>query len=263
MLNVAKPDRITVDEAEVAAWNALAATWWNPNSETRWIHRYNPLRVGYIRDAACRSLGRDPAQPKSLAGLRVADIGCGGGILCEALAQLGATVVGVDPAQIAVDAAKLHAKQNGIQVDYRCTTADTLGNAGETFDVVCTMEVVEHVADAETFLGQCAALVKPGGLLVLSTINRTAKSMAFAIVLGEYVLRLLAVGTHQWSRFVTPAEVGAAMERSGMSISHISGVTMNIFARRMEFTRGTGVNYILTAERPAQGLNGSTATSAA
>ena len=251
MNNVTQPNGTTVDKEEIAAWNALAATWWNPNSETRWIHRYNPLRVGYIRDAACRRFQRNPAQTKPLDGLRILDIGCGAGILCEGLAPLGATVTGIDPAQIAIDAGKLHARESGADVDYRCATAEELGKAGEKYDVVCTMEVVEHVADRDLFLKQCADLVKPGGLLVLSTINRTAKSMAFAIVMGEYVLRLLAVGTHQWARFVKPAEVGAVMERNGMRIKHISGVTMNIFARAMQFTRSTGVNYILTAERPA------------
>ncbi len=241
--------KTTVDVAEIAAWNALAATWWNPDSETRWLHRYNPLRVGYIRDAACRRFQRDATQAQCLRGLRVLDLGCGAGVLCEPLAGLGATMVGADPAQAAIGAAKLHARQAGADVDYRCTTAEALGHSGERFDVVCSMEVVEHVADRGVFLKQCAELVKPGGIMVLSTINRTLQSFAFAIVLGEYVLRLLPRGTHQWARFVTPDEVSAALQRDGLRVTHVSGVTMNVFAGVMQFTRNTGVNYILTAER--------------
>ena len=178
------------------------------------LHKFNPVRLGFIREAACRRFDRDPKRLDSLAGLRILDIGCGGGILCEPLARLGADVVGADPAAANIEAARLHAAQSGLAIDYRVTTAEALADAGERFDVVLAMEVVEHVADVALFVKRCAEMVKPGGLMIAATLNRTLKSFALAIVGAEYVLGWLPRGTHQWDKFVTPDELEAALERA-------------------------------------------------
>ena len=239
-----------VDGAVMELFDDAGVDWWDINGDARWLHRYNPVRVGYIRDAACRQFNRDPARPDCLAGLRLLDIGCGAGVLCEPLARLGATVVGVDPGRNIIGKARAHARQGGLAIDYRCTIAETLAEAGESFDVVLASEVVEHVPDAAAFIHRCAPLVKPGGLFVLSTLNRTVKSYLFAIVAAEYVLRLLPRGAHQWKRFVKPAEMAAAVEHSGLAVNDVSGVTFNVLARAMQLARNTDVNYILTAARP-------------
>jgi len=250
-LDTKQPGASTVDQAEVASFDAAAEIWWDPDGAARWLHRYNPVRVAYIRDAACRRFGRDPADPDCLRGLRLIDIGCGAGVLCEPLAALGATVVGADPGPAILEVARRHAAQTGVAVDYRCTTAEGLADQGERFDVVLALEVIEHVADAELFLRRCAELVAPGGLMILSTINRTAKSFAFAIVMAEYVLRLLPRGAHQWRRFLRPDEVAAMMGRDGLALVDLSGVTLNLLTRALQLSPDTSVNFILTAAKPS------------
>jgi 2-polyprenyl-6-hydroxyphenyl methylase/3-demethylubiquinone-9 3-methyltransferase len=234
----------------VAHYEAAASGWWDSTSVARWLHRYNDVRVPYVRDAACKRFQRDPDRPDCLRGLRILDIGCGGGVLCEPLAQLGATMVGVDPTSSAISVAARHARENAVSVDYRCSTIEALAEDGEKFDVVLAMEVVEHVAFPNVFLDRCADLVNPGGLIILSTINRTVKSYAYAIVMGEYILRLLPRGAHQWRSFVTPAEIRAALEKRGCGIVDVSGVTMNLRSHRLQLATDTGVNFLLTAEMP-------------
>ncbi len=240
----------TIEEAEIARFDAAADIWWDPNGDARWLHRYNPVRVGYIRDIACRTFDRDPSRPDCLRGLRVLDIGCGAGVLCEPLARLGATVVGADPARSNIRVAAAHAFEAGLEIDYRSQTAEALADAGERFDLVLAMEVVEHVADPGLFLRACARLAAPGGLVVLSTINRTLKSFVQAIVIGEYVLRLLPRGAHQWNRFMKPDEIRSELDRSGLSTIDITGVTFDLRARALRLSGRTGVNYILAARRP-------------
>jgi 2-polyprenyl-6-hydroxyphenyl methylase/3-demethylubiquinone-9 3-methyltransferase len=237
----------TVDPAELAHYESVAGMWWDTRTVAKWLHKYNVVRVPYIRDAACLQFGRDSSQPGCLRDLRVLDIGCGGGVLCEPLAQLGAAVVGVDPARTAIGVAKRHALEAGITVDYRCDTIETLARAGEKFDVVLAMEVIEHVTHSADFLDRCAQLVRPGGLMILSTINRTWKSYAFAIVMGEFVLRLLPRGAHQWRRFVRPEEISSSLERNLFRVVDVSGVTMNLRSRLMQLSKDTSVNYLLTA----------------
>jgi 2-polyprenyl-6-hydroxyphenyl methylase/3-demethylubiquinone-9 3-methyltransferase len=239
----------TVDEAEVARFAALADEWWDARGKMAVLHKFNPVRLAYIRDAACKRFARDPKQLGCLEGLRILDIGCGGGILCEPLARLGATMVGADPAEKNIAAAKLHAAQSELAIDYRATTAEALADAGERFDIVLAMEVVEHVADVTLFVRRCAEMVQPGGLMIAATINRTMKSFALAIVGAEYVLRWLPRGTHQWDKFVTPEELEIAMERAGLRTTDERGVIYNLLADRWELSGDTDVNYMVLAEK--------------
>jgi 2-polyprenyl-6-hydroxyphenyl methylase/3-demethylubiquinone-9 3-methyltransferase len=239
----------TIDEAEIARFSALAETWWDPRGKMAVLHKFNPVRLAYIRDAACRRFERDPKQLDCLKGLRILDIGCGGGILCEPLARLGASITGADPAEKNIAAAKVHAEQGGLSIDYRATTAEALADAGDRFDIVLAMEVVEHVADVKLFVARCAEMVKPGGLMIAATINRTMKSFALAIVGAEYVLRWLPRGTHSWDKFVTPDELEIAMERAGIRTTDERGVIYNLLADRWELSTDTDVNYMVLGEK--------------
>ena len=241
----------TIDAAEVARFAALADTWWDPAGQMGMLHKLNPVRIGFIKEAACRRFGRDPKRIDSLAGLRFLDIGCGGGILSEPMARLGAAVVGADPAEANIEAARVHAARAGLTVDYRATTAEALADLGERFDVVLAMEVVEHVADLTLFVGRCAEMVKPGGLMVVATLNRTIKSFALAIVGAEYVLRWLPRGTHRWDKFVTPNELEIALERSGLTVTQDTGVIYNLLADRWQLSSDMDVNYMVAAEKAA------------
>jgi 2-polyprenyl-6-hydroxyphenyl methylase / 3-demethylubiquinone-9 3-methyltransferase len=244
-------DAGTVNPEEVARFSRLAGQWWDPHGPMAALHKFNPVRLAYIRDHAAAHFGSDPTRLNSLAGLRVLDIGCGGGILCEPLARLGAAVVGADPSESNIAVARRHAAQSGLTIDYRDTTAESLAQAGELFDVVLAMEVVEHVADVGLFVGLAVTMVKTGGLLFVATLNRTAKSFALAIVGAEYILRWLPRGTHQWDKFVTPEELKIAIERSGLRISGETGVIYNLFADRWQLAADMDVNYMLVAEKTA------------
>ena len=244
-------DAGTVNREEVARFSRLAGQWWDPRGPMAALHKFNPVRLAYIRDQAAARFGRDPTRLDSLAGLRVLDIGCGGGILCEPLARLGAAMVGADPSENNIAIARRHAAQSGLAIDYRDTAADALAQAGELFDVVLAMEVVEHVTDLGLFVGLAATMVKPGGLLFVATLNRTAKSFALAIVGAEYILRWLPRGTHQWDKFVTPKELEIAIERSGLRINGETGVIYNLFADRWQLAADMDVNYMVVAEKAA------------
>jgi 2-polyprenyl-6-hydroxyphenyl methylase/3-demethylubiquinone-9 3-methyltransferase len=214
------------------------------------LHKFNPVRLAFIKEAACTHFGRDAKRLDALAGLRILDIGCGGGILSEPLARLGASVVGADPSAANIAAARLHAEEADVPVDYRETTAEALADAGERFDIVLAMEVVEHVADVTLFVKRCAEMVKPGGLIVVATLNRTLKSFALAIVGAEYVLGWLPRGTHQWDKFVTPNELEIALERSGLRVVDERGVIYNLLADRWQLSSDTDVNYMTVATHP-------------
>ena len=241
----------SIDPRELAHYDSDADLCWDTTTVAKWLHKYNLVRVPYIRHALCQQFGREPSQPDCLKGLHVLDIGCGGGLLCEPLAQLGARVTGVDPAGAAIRVAARHAQESGVVVDYRCNTVEGLARAGERFDAVLAMEVVEHVADADIFLSSCSDLVRPGGLLVLSTINRTIKSYAFAIAIGEYILRLLPRGAHQWRRFVKPDEIEVSLAKRFLRVVDVSGVTMNLRLGRLQLSKDVSVNYLLTARKKA------------
>jgi 2-polyprenyl-6-hydroxyphenyl methylase / 3-demethylubiquinone-9 3-methyltransferase len=241
----------TVDAAEVERFSRLAAEWWDSRGKMAMLHKFNPLRLAYIRDQASARFQRDPKRLDCLKNLRILDIGCGGGILCEPLARLGATVVGADPSPINIRVAKQHASDVGVIVDYRCATAESLADAGERFDIVLAMEVVEHVADLPLFVRRCVEMVKPSGLMVVATINRTLKSFAFAIVGAEYILGWLPRGTHRWDKFVTPNELEALLEKNHLRVSDERGVIYNLLADRWQLSTDTDVNYMVVAERAA------------
>ena len=241
----------TIDTSEVARFARLADTWWDPRGKMGVLHKFNPVRLGIIKEAACRHFGRDPKALDSLAGLRILDVGCGGGLLSEPLARLGASVVGADPAETNIAVAGLHAQRSGLDIDYRATTAEALADAGERFDIVLAMEVIEHVADVNLFVSRCAEMVKPGGLMLVATLNRTLKSFALAIVGAEYVLGWVPRGTHQWDKFLTPNEVEIALQRSGLQVIGETGVIYNPISDRWSLSSDMDVNYMLTTAKPA------------
>jgi 2-polyprenyl-6-hydroxyphenyl methylase / 3-demethylubiquinone-9 3-methyltransferase len=243
--------RSSVDAGEVERFARHAGDWWMPHGPMAALHKFNPVRLAYIRDQAAARFGRDAKTLDSLAGLRMLDIGCGGGILSEPLARLGAEMVGADPADENIAVARAHAQDSGLAIDYRATTAEDLAAAGERFDVVLAMEVVEHVADVPAFISTIASMVKPGGLLIAATLNRTLKSFALAIVGAEYVLRWVPRGTHQWDRFVKPHELERAIETSGLRVIGERGVIYNPFADRWQLSSDMDVNYMLAAARDA------------
>jgi len=241
----------TIDQEEVARFSRLSGQWWDARGPMAALHKFNPVRLAYIRDRTAEHFSRDPKRLDSLAGLRILDIGCGGGILSEPLARLGAFIVGADPSDSNIAVARHHAVQSGLAIDYRNTSAEALVEAGESFDVVLAMEVVEHVTDVGLFIEVAAEMVVPGGLMFVATLNRTMKSFALAIVGAEYILRWLPRGTHQWDKFVMPNELEIALEQSSMQISGETGVIYNLLADRWQLSSDMDVNYMIVAKKAA------------
>lgn len=242
----------SVDPVDLARFTRLGDQWWAPDGPMRPLHRMNPPRVGWIRDRLCARFARDARAARPLAGLSILDVGCGGGILCEPLARLGAAVTGVDPGEENVGAARAHAARMGLAIDYRATTVEALGEGRERFDAVLAMEVVEHVVDPAAFLVAVAALAKPGGLVFASTLNRNLKSWAMAIVGAEYLLRWLPKGTHDWAKFLTPDELAAMLRAAGLAVEDRAGVIYDPLADRFRVSaRDLDVNYMLVARKEA------------
>lgn len=240
----------TIDTGEVDKFDRLAAEWWNPHGKFKPLHRLNPLRLAYLRQTVCRHYERDGRKEEALAGLRVLDVGCGGGLLSEPLARMGGDVVGIDAAPTNVAVATRHAQTMGVAVDYRHTTAEALAAAGETFDVVLAMEIVEHVADVGVFVAACAEMVRPGGLTVFATINRTPKAFALAIVGAEYVLGWLPRGTHTYAKLVRPRELERAFAANGLVSQEAAGVVYSPLRDEWKLSGDTDVNYMMPAVRP-------------
>jgi len=239
----------TIDKNTVAHFAALAAEWWDPRGRMGMLHKFNPVRLAFIKETVCRYFGRDAKQLDALAGLGILDIGCGAGLLSEPLARLGAHVLGADPSAESIAVAKQHAAQSGLEIDYRETTVQTLARDGARFDVVLAMEVVEHVAELSLFVECCAEMVKPGGLMIVATLNRTLKSFALAIVGAEYLLRWLPRGTHQWDKFITPDELSSSLERHGLAVMDETGVVYKLIADRWQLSNDMDVNYMVAAQK--------------
>ncbi len=239
----------SVDPEEVAYYSRLAHTWWDATGPFWPLHRLNGVRVSWLRRHFLHHFGSDALGPLPLAGVAMLDIGCGGGILSESMARLGAAVTGIDVVEKNIRVATLHAAEQGLTIDYRVESAEGLAEEGVQFDVVLNMEVVEHVADLPGFMDACCALVRPGGLMAVATLNRTFVSWLFAIVGAEYVLRWLPRGTHRWRRFVTPAETEQLLIAGGLAPIDSSGVRVNPFTRQLHLTGYQGVNYMVLAEK--------------
>lgn len=240
----------SIDQAEIAKFEAMAAEWWDPNGKFRPLHLMNPLRLDYIADQIAAEYGRDRRGPRPFDGLRLLDIGCGGGLVSEPMARLGADMVGADATAVNIGVARAHAEQQGLEIDYRATTAEALVAAGEGFDVVLALEIVEHVADPAAFVATCHDLLRPGGLLILSTLNRTARSFGAAIIGAEWIMRWLPRGTHDWARFITPDELAAQAQAAGLTVVDRKGMVFNPITFGWSLSdRDLAVNYIMTTRR--------------
>ncbi|HVV28382.1 MAG TPA: bifunctional 2-polyprenyl-6-hydroxyphenol methylase/3-demethylubiquinol 3-O-methyltransferase UbiG [Rhizomicrobium sp.] len=245
------PVTSTIDPAEVAKFSALAAEWWDPAGKFAPLHKFNPVRLGFIRSEAAAHFGRDPRSLRPFRGLSLLDIGCGGGLLSEPMARLGFAVTGADASEKNIGTATAHAAQSGLleAITYRAATAEALAAEERSFDLVLNMEVVEHVADVGAYLAACARLVKPGGLTIVATLNKTLKSLALAKIGAEYVLNWLPRGTHDWNRFIPPAELYAALEESGLTIVRTQGITFDPLNWDWRLSTDVDVNYMVVASR--------------
>jgi len=247
---MAKAAATTTDSAEIEKFQAMAAEWWDPNGKFKPLHMLNPCRLDYITSQIAAEFDRDLSAARPFEGLRILDIGCGGGLLSEPMARLGADVVGADAAERNIPVAQVHAEAQGLKIDYRHTTAEALVDAGETFDAILNMEVVEHVSDPLAFLTACHDLLKPGGLMTSSTINRNPKSFAMAIVGAEYVMRWLPKGTHEWSKFITPDELYSLLQQAGLDPVDRKGFVFNPIGWSWQLSaKDLSVNYVTTSLR--------------
>ena len=239
----------SIDVAEVEKFSRMAAEWWDPNGKFWPLHAFNPVRLKFIREFAAEHFARDPKALRPFEGLSLLDIGCGGGLLSEPMARMGFAVLGADPSEKNVRTAAAHAASSGLVLDYRAVTAEGLVDEGAKFDVVLNMEVVEHVADLGAFLAACARLIKPGGIMLVATLNRTLKSLALAKIGAEYVLRWLPAGTHDWNRFVRPDELERLLEDSGLTVRRVQGVAFDPLRWDWRLSSDTDVNYMVVAEK--------------
>ena len=240
----------SIDPAEVERFSAMAAEWWDPTGKFKPLHLFNPVRLGFIRDEAARRFGRDTTKPRPFEGLRLLDIGCGGGLLCEPMTRLGFQVTGVDASARNIGVARTHAEQQCLDIDYRADTAEALLAQSEPpFDVVLNMEVIEHVADPARFLKDCVQLMRPGGLMIVATLNRTLKAHALAVVGAEYVLRWLPRGTHDWKKFIKPVEILEFLQGEPVSIAGPFGVSFDPLSGRWAPSGDTQVNYMMTVDK--------------
>ncbi len=242
-------DSASLDPAEVAKFSAIAAEWWDPTGKFAPLHKFNPVRLSFIRTEAGAHFGRDPKSLTPFEGLSLLDIGCGGGLLSEPMARLGFAVTGADASERNIGTARAHAAQSGVPVTYRAATAEVLAAEGLTFDVVLNMEVVEHVADVTSYLGACANLLKPGGLTFVATLNKTIKSLALAKIGAEYVLGWLPRGTHDWNRFIAPTELKSSLQRAGLTILKTQGVSFDPLRWDWRLSSDVDVNYMVVARR--------------
>jgi 2-polyprenyl-6-hydroxyphenyl methylase/3-demethylubiquinone-9 3-methyltransferase len=237
----------TASPEEVARFTAMAEAWWDPKGKFKPLHQINPVRIAYIRDFVCQHFGHDALGAKPLEGLKLLDIGCGGGLLCEPMTRLGASVTGIDAGDKNITVASLHAEQSGLDIDYRHQLPEDLAKTKGSFDVVLNMEVIEHVADVDAFLTASAALVRPGGVMVLSTLNRTLKAFALAKIGAEYIMRWLPAGTHDWRKFVKPSELARGLRPNGVEVVDITGMVYSPLKDAWALSKDLDVNYLVCA----------------
>lgn len=252
MSNTGQNSHITsasVDSSEVERFSAMAAEWWDPAGKFKPLHALNPVRLQFIRNRTVGHFSLDPGKQDALSGLRLLDIGCGGGLLCEPMARLGADVTGLDPSEKNIAIARTHAAEQGLNINYIASTAESLAGKGDTFDMILNMEVLEHVADIDSYLASCAKLLKPNGIMFCATLNRTLKSFALAIIGAEYVLRWLPKGTHQWEKFITPEELILALEHQGLKTEGARGMSFNPLSGKWSISGDTDINYLMAVTR--------------
>ena len=240
----------SASQREMEHFAELADAWWDPNGEFKALHRINPFRLTYIRDQICRHFGRDVTDLTSLTGLRILDVGCGGGLLCEPMSRLGADVTGLDATSASIDIARNHAGQMGLNIDYQLGSPEDFAKQGMSFDVVLNIEVIEHVEDIDFFMAACTTLVKPGGMMIGATLNRTVKSMAMAKIGAEYFLRWVPPGTHDWRKFVKPSEFAAHFRRGGLDTVDLTGLNFDPLNGAWTLGGDLDVNYLISAARP-------------
>ncbi len=241
--------RPSIDPTEVAKFSAIAAEWWDPAGKFAPLHKFNPVRLSFLKAEAAAHFGRDARGLRPFEGLTLLDIGCGGGLLSEPMARLGFAVTGADASERNIGTASVHAAQSGLEIEYRAVTAEELAAEGRSYDVVLNMEVIEHVADVRAYLAACAALVKPGGITIVATMNKTLKSLALAKIGAEYVLGWLPRGTHDWNRFIPPAELRVMLEEAGLTHCRTQGVSFNPLAWDWLLSSDVDVNYMIVARR--------------
>jgi 2-polyprenyl-6-hydroxyphenyl methylase / 3-demethylubiquinone-9 3-methyltransferase len=252
VIDTATSANSSVDKDEIARFSAMAAEWWDPTGKFAPLHKFNPTRLAFIRERVIDHYSLDAAKSAPFEGLKLLDIGCGGGLLSEPMTRLGADVLGADAGEANIKTASVHADEQGLKIDYRATTAEALAAEGAQFDVILNMEVIEHVADRDGFLVSCAQMLKPGGILFCATLNRSLKAFGLAIVGAEYILGWLPRGTHDWNKFITPAELFKSIERTGLEVVEETGVTYNPLSDRWSLSTDMGVNYMMVATKAAQ-----------
>jgi len=244
----------SIDPDDIARFSAIASEWWDPHGKFRPLHKLNPTRLAYIRETVIARFACDPAKNKPFTGLTLLDIGCGGGLLSEPMARLGATVTGADAGEANIKTASVHADEQGLDITYKATSAEELAAEGARFDIILNMEVVEHVADVPAFLGACAKMLKPGGVMICATLNRTIKSFGLAIIGAEYVLGWVPRGTHDWKQFITPAELFKMLEQEGLLVTGETGITFNPLADKWSLSKDLDVNYMMLATKPDEAI---------
>lgn len=240
----------TIDPGEVSKFSAMAEEWWDPSGKFAPLHKFNPVRLGFIRREVAAHFCRDATALHPFSGLSLLDIGCGGGLLSEPMARLGFAVSAADASEKNIAIAKLHASQSGLDIAYRAVAPETLAAEGKTFDVILNMEVVEHVADVRAYLQACASLIRPGGMMIIATLNRTLKSLALAKIGAEYVLGWLPRGTHDWNRFIPPARLKSLLEDCGLTVGKATGVSFDVLNWDWRLSQDVDVNYMLVGARP-------------
>ncbi|WP_010301278.1 bifunctional 2-polyprenyl-6-hydroxyphenol methylase/3-demethylubiquinol 3-O-methyltransferase UbiG [Candidatus Odyssella thessalonicensis] len=239
----------TLDPEEIARFSKISSQWWDENGAFKPLHHLNPTRLDYITRQISYHYFKNTDKSPNFQGLSVLDIGCGGGLVAEPLTRLGAKVTGIDASEKTIEVAQAHARLMGLDINYACTTAEALADCGQLFDIVLALEIVEHVADVAAFVATCSHLVKPGGLVIFSTINRTLKSYAIAILGAEYIMRWLPVGTHEWQKFLTPGELGSTIREAKLMINDIRGMTFNPFSWSWSLSSDLDVNYFISSHR--------------